>query len=49
MLRLILVVILVVAAFFGGIRYEQSTTRAECTAGEGEWTGTICIGSELAQ
>jgi hypothetical protein len=23
--------------------------RAECTAGEGEWTGTICVSSELLQ
>ncbi len=32
-----------------GIWFERSLMRAECKAGEGQWTGTICLNSELLQ
>ncbi|MGB7244149.1 MAG: hypothetical protein WBC93_18945 [Sulfitobacter sp.] len=49
MFRLIRTVVVLSLGFFAGVKYEQANTRAECKAGEGEWTGTICIGSELLQ
>lgn len=49
MFRLIMTLLVVSAAFLAGIKYEQGAARAECAAGEGEWTGTLCIGSELLQ
>lgn len=32
-----------------GIWFERDQMRRECAAGEGEWTGTICVNSELLQ
>ncbi len=32
-----------------GFHLHGMLMKAECTAGEGEWTGTICVDSELLQ
>ena len=32
-----------------GIWFEREQMRRECAFGEGQWTGTICVNSELLQ
>ncbi|WP_299025478.1 hypothetical protein [uncultured Sulfitobacter sp.] len=32
-----------------GFHLNGMLMRAECSAGEGQWTGTICVDSELLQ
>ncbi len=32
-----------------GFHLSGMLMRAECSAGEGEWTGTICVDSQLLQ
>ncbi len=32
-----------------GIWFERTLMKSECRAGEGQWTGTICLNSELLQ
>jgi hypothetical protein len=32
-----------------GFHLNGMLMRAECSAGEGQWTGTICVNSELLQ
>ncbi|WP_372991108.1 hypothetical protein [Sulfitobacter sp.] len=32
-----------------GIWFERFLMKSECAAGEGQWTGTICLNSELLQ
>ena len=32
-----------------GFYFSGMLMRAECSAGEGQWTGTICVNSELSQ
>jgi len=32
-----------------GMWFERTLMQGECAAGEGEWTGTICVNSELLQ
>lgn len=49
MLRLFLPFITLAIGFFGGITYERQQMVQECANGEGEWTGTICVNSELLQ
>ena len=44
MLRLMIPLVTLVIGFGLGIWYD-----VECARGEGEWTGTICVNSELLQ
>ena len=46
LLRLILVLAIGISI---GIWYERTLMENECVAGEGQWTGTICVNSELLQ
>lgn len=46
LLRLILVLAIGISI---GIWFERLLMKNECAAGEGEWTGTICVNSELLQ
>ena len=32
-----------------GVWFERYLMRSECAAGAGQWTGTICLGSDLLQ
>lgn len=45
-LRLLLPLVVGIAV---GIWFERDQMRRECAAGEGDWTGTICVNSELLQ
>jgi hypothetical protein len=49
MLRLIILIFALSIGFAGGIAYDRRQMQAECASGEGEWTGTICVNSELLQ
>ncbi len=49
MLRLILPVLTLVIGFALGIWYDRHQMSVECINGEGDWTGTICVDSELLQ
>lgn len=49
MLRLFLPLITLAIGFFAGIWYERDQMIQECANGEGDWTGTICVNSELLQ
>tara|TARA_R110002094_G_scaffold47060_6_gene58697 strand:+ start:650 stop:802 length:153 start_codon:yes stop_codon:yes gene_type:complete len=49
MLRLVILLIVLLIGFSGGIWYDRYQMRVECANGEGEWTGTICVNSELLQ
>jgi hypothetical protein len=49
MFRLLLPLITLAFGFFGGISYERQQMVQECASGEGQWTGTICVNSELLQ
>lgn len=49
MLRLFLPLIMLAVGFGAGIWYERDQMVQECANGEGEWTGTICVNSELLQ
>lgn len=49
MFRLIRIAIWLYVGFSAGSWFERSEMRAECDAGEGQWTGTICVNSELLQ
>ena len=46
LLRLVLVLGIGIAI---GIWFERMLMKSESTAGEGQWTGTICLDSELLQ
>jgi len=46
LLRLLLILGIGVAI---GIWFERTLMKSECRAGEGQWTGTICLNSELLQ
>ncbi|EEB86040.1 hypothetical protein [Roseobacter sp. GAI101] len=46
LLRLFLVLGIGIAI---GIGFERMLMKSECAAGEGQWTGTICVNSELLQ
>ena len=49
MFRLIKLVIFLAVGFAAGMTYERYLMRSECRAGAGDWTGTICVNSELLQ
>ena len=49
MLRLIVVLIVFLVGFGTGIWYDRMQMQTECDNGEGDWTGTICVDSELLQ
>jgi hypothetical protein len=49
MLRLIFMIFALAVGFSLGIKYDRMQMAAECANGEGEWTGTICVNSELLQ
>ena len=49
MLRLIFLLFIFTLGFSLGISYDRRQMREECRAGEGQWTGTICVNSELLQ
>lgn len=48
-LRMGIMIMVMAVGFFMGVLFERSLMRGECSAGEGQWTGTICVGSELLQ
>lgn len=49
MFRLIRLFIVLAIGFGLGVKYDRWQMRLECANGEGEWTGTICVNSELLQ
>ena len=49
MFRMGLCIIGLAVGFVGGVIFERYLMRSECVAGEGQWTGTICVNSELLQ
>lgn len=49
MRRLLFLLAVLLLGFFLGMRYERNLMQEECRAGEGQWTGTICVNSELLQ
>ena len=49
MFRLLRLVIILGLGIAIGIWFERALMKSECKAGEGQWTGTICVNSELLQ
>ena len=49
MLRLVILLFVLLVGFGLGIWYDRQQMARECDHGEGEWTGTICVNSELLQ
>jgi hypothetical protein len=49
MFRLLSVLLFPILGFAAGIWYERHQMRSECSAGAGQWTGTICVNSDLLQ
>jgi len=49
MLRLIIALLIFLVGFGTGIWYDRQQMQTECANGEGDWTGTICVNSELLQ
>lgn len=49
MLRLLIPLLTLLAGFGLGIWYDRQQMAVECRNGEGQWTGTICVDSELLQ
>lgn len=49
MIRLLFMALPISAGIAIGIWYERSQMRTECRSGAGDWTGSICVGSELLQ
>lgn len=49
MFRLIKLLIILAVGGAAGMYYERYLMRSECRAGAGDWTGTICVNSELLQ
>ncbi|MGJ8615268.1 MAG: hypothetical protein ACSHWS_00420 [Sulfitobacter sp.] len=49
MFGLIKLVVILAVGFAAGMWYERYLMRSECSAGAGDWTGTICVDSELLQ
>ena len=49
MRRLIMTFLMLLIGFVGGVMYDRQQMSVECANGEGEWTGTICVNSELLQ
>lgn len=48
-IKLVKLAIVLAIGFGAGMWYERFLMRSECTAGEGDWSGTICLNSDLAQ
>ena len=49
MKRLILPLIALAVGVAAGVWLERGLMRQECAAGAGQWTGTICLNSDLLQ
>ena len=49
MFSLIKLIVILAIGFAIGMWYERFLMRSECKAGAGQWTGTICVNSELLQ
>jgi hypothetical protein len=49
MFRLLSLVFVLGLGIAIGIWFERMLMESECKAGEGQWTGTICLDSELLQ
>ena len=49
MFRIILLILTLAVGFSMGISYDRRQMVRECASGEGEWTGTICVNSDLLQ
>ncbi len=49
MLRLLIILAFLVIGFGTGVWYDRQQMQMECKRGAGEWTGTICVNSELLQ
>ena len=49
MIRLFSLLLVLALGFTAGVSHERKQMRAECDSGEGHWTGTICVNSELLQ
>ena len=49
MFRLIVLILVFAGGFSTGIWYDRQQMETECANGEGDWTGTICVNSELLQ
>lgn len=49
MYRLLRIAIILFIGIAIGIWFERFLMKSECRAGEGQWTGTICLNSELLQ
>jgi len=49
MFRMLFLLIVLAIGFNLGMKYDRLQMRGECAKGEGEWTGTICVNSELLQ
>ena len=49
MFGLLKFVFVLVIGIYLGFQGNMMLMRSECGAGEGQWTGTICVGSELLQ
>lgn len=49
MLRFLIPVLALLIGFGLGVWYDRHQMTVECRNGEGEWTGTICVNSELLQ
>ncbi len=49
MFRLIRLMFPIAFGIYLGVHYERWQMRSECASGAGDWTGTICVGSELLQ
>jgi|TARA_R110002049_G_scaffold44333_3_gene129770 hypothetical protein len=49
MIRLLTLLAALVIGFGIGIWYDRNLMKGECKAGVGQWTGTICLNSDLLQ
>lgn len=49
MFRPFSMILFLAVGFALGVWYDRFQMSPECANGEGEWTGTICVNSELLQ
>ena len=49
MIRLVFIILILAVGFSLGVSYDRRQMQVECANGEGDWTGTICVNSELLQ
>ena len=47
MFRIVRTLIVIAVTFVTGVMFERGNMRALCDAGKGNWTGKICLGSDL--